>query len=93
MEIRFKKKSQLIDIVITAVAAVLSVGIMLYGISKFGLGEAWPELVLNLFYIVCLVLMAMFFFQETRQPTIQLLEFDMHRYYCAFARHTLSASA
>ena len=50
METRFKKKSQIIDIGITAVAAVLSVGIMLYGISHFGLGEAWPELVLNLCY-------------------------------------------
>ena len=29
METRFKKKSQIIDITITAVAAVLSVGIML----------------------------------------------------------------
>ena len=40
METRFKKKSQLIDVRITAVAAVLSVTIMLYGVSHFGLGEA-----------------------------------------------------
>ena len=64
METRFKKKSQLIDITITAVAAALSVGIMLYGISYFGLGEAWPELVLNLFYIACLVMMALYFFKR-----------------------------
>ena len=64
METRFKKKSQIIDITITAVAAVLSVGIMLYGISYFGLGEAWPELVLNLFYIACLVMMALYFFKR-----------------------------
>ncbi len=64
METRFKKKSQIIDIGITAVAAVLSVGIMLYGISHFGLGEAWPELVLNLCYIGCLVLIAMYFFKR-----------------------------
>lgn len=37
-------------------AAVLSVGIMLYGVGHFGLREAWPELVLNLFYMACLVL-------------------------------------
>ncbi len=48
----------------TAVAAVLSVGIMLYGISHFGLGEAWPELVLNLCYIACLVMMVMYFFKR-----------------------------
>ena len=56
MERRFKKKSQIIDITITAVAAVLSVGIMLYGIRHFGLVEAWPELVLNLCYIACLIM-------------------------------------
>ncbi len=64
MEPRFKKKSQIIDIGITAVAVVLSVGTMLYGVSQFGLGEAWPELVLNLFYIACLVMMAAYFFKR-----------------------------
>ena len=64
METRFKKKSQIIDIGITAVAAVLSVGIMLYGVIRFGLGEAWPELVLNVFYIACIVMMAMYFFKR-----------------------------
>jgi hypothetical protein len=64
METRFKKKSQIIDIGMTAVAAVLSVGIMLYGISHFGLKEAWPELVLNLCYIACLVMMVMYFFKR-----------------------------
>ena len=64
METRFRKKSQIIDIGMTAVAAVLSVGIMLYGISHFGLGEAWPELVLNLCYIACLVMMAMYLFNR-----------------------------
>ena len=64
METRFKRKSQLIDIGITAVSAVLSVGTMLYGIVHFGLGEAWPELVLNLCYIACLAMMAMYFFKR-----------------------------
>ena len=64
METRFKKKSQIIDIAITAVSAALSVGIMLYGVSHFGLGEAWNELVLNMFYIACLVMMAMYFFKR-----------------------------
>jgi len=64
METRFKKKSQIIDVGITAVCAVLSVGTMLYGIIHFGLAEAWNELVLNLFYIACLVLMGMYFFKR-----------------------------
>ena len=64
MTTRFKKKSQIIDIGITAAAAVLSVGIMLYGVRCFGLDEAWPELVLNLCYIACLAMMAMYFFRR-----------------------------
>ncbi|MBO4263111.1 MAG: hypothetical protein J5871_00335 [Bacteroidales bacterium] len=62
MNIRFKNKSDVFNIVVTAVAAVLSVGIMLYGVWHFGLQESWPELVLNLFYIACLVMMWMYFF-------------------------------
>ena len=64
MKTRYKKKAKIIDIVITAVAGVLSVGIMLYGVSHFGLREAWPELVLNVFYIACLVMMWMYFFNR-----------------------------
>ena len=48
--------------VITALAAVVSVGIMLYGVWHFGLRETWPELVLNVFYISCLVMIWLFFF-------------------------------
>ncbi len=62
MATRFKKKGQIIDIGITAVAALLSVGIMLHAVMHFGLKAAWPELVLNAFYIACLVMMAMYFF-------------------------------
>ena len=62
MEIRFKKKSEVFEILVTAVAAVLSVGIMLYGVWHFGLENTWPELILNLLYIACLVMMWMYFF-------------------------------
>ena len=62
MSIRFKNKSDIFNIVVTAVAAVLSVGIMLYGVAHFGLENTWPELVLNLFYIACVVMMWMYFF-------------------------------
>ena len=62
MSIRFTNKSDVFNIVVTVVAAVLSVGIMLYGVWHFGLQNTWPELVLNVFYIACLVMMWMYFF-------------------------------
>ena len=64
MQTRFKKGAKVFDIVITAVAGMFSVGMMLYGIGHFGLGEAWPELVLNLFYIACLAMIWMYFFNR-----------------------------
>ena len=64
METRFKKKSQIIDIGITAVSVALMVGTMLYGIGHFGFAESWNELTLNLFYIACLVMMGMYFFKR-----------------------------
>lgn len=39
METRFKKTAKIFDIVITAVAAILSVLIVLYGVVHFGLEE------------------------------------------------------
>ena len=62
MQTRFKKGTKIFDIVITAVAGMLSVVVMLYGVAYFGLKEAWPELVLNLFYVACLVMIGMYFF-------------------------------
>ena len=62
MSIRFKNKSDIFNIVVTVVAAVLSVGIMLYGVWHFGIQNTWPELILNLLYIACLVMMWMYFF-------------------------------
>lgn len=64
METRFKKKSQIFDIVFTGIGAVLSVGVMLFGVIHFGLSDAWNELVLNLFYIACLVMMVLYFFKR-----------------------------
>ena len=64
MAIRFKKQSEIFDVLITAIAALLSVGIMLYGVWHFGLKESWPELVLNLFYIACIVMMWLFIFNR-----------------------------
>jgi hypothetical protein len=62
MGIRFKNKSDITNVLITAIAAVVSVGVMLYGVWHFGLENAWPELVLNVFYIACIVMMWMYFF-------------------------------
>ena len=62
MMTRFKDRAKNLDVVITALAAMLSVGIMIYGIFHFGLKETWPELVLNLFYIACIVMIWMYFF-------------------------------
>lgn len=66
METRFKKNSKIFDIVITAIGGTLSVAVMIYAVFHFGLSEAWPELVLNMFYIVCLTLIWMYFFSRLK---------------------------
>ena len=63
LNVRFKKKSEIFDVGITAIGGLVSVGTMLYGVVHLGLSETWPELVLNLFYIACLVMMGMYFFK------------------------------
>jgi len=72
---RFKERAKTIDVVITTLAIMLSVGTMIYGIFHFGLKETWPELVLNLFYIACIVMMWMFFFNR--------LESNQFNYWCS----------
>ena len=70
MEVRFKKKSEIFDVLITAIAAVVSIGVMLYAVGHFGLRQSWPELVLNVFYVACVAMMWMYFFNyriTTRQ--------------------------
>ena len=62
MELRFKDKGTIFNVAVTIFAAVVSVGMMLYGVWHFGLQETRPELVLNVFYIACLVMMWMYFF-------------------------------
>ena len=77
MKTRFKKNAKIFDIVITALAGIVSVGVMLYAVLHFGLQEAWPELVLNVFYIACLVMIGMYFFDRL----------DTHRfnYWCSMS--------
>jgi hypothetical protein len=69
--VRFKQKSKIFDVAITAVAGVLSVGIMLYAVGHFGLANAWNELVLNIFYVACLVMIWMYFFNSRHITTQQ----------------------
>lgn len=68
MKTRFKKGAKIFDIVVTAIGGTLSVGVMLYAVFHFGLRESWPELVLNLFYIACLLMIWMYFFTYRITP-------------------------
>lgn len=62
MEIRFKSKSDVFNVLVTIIAAVVSVGTMIYGVLHLGISETWPELVLNVFYIACVTMLLMYFF-------------------------------
>ena len=62
MRTRFKKNAKVADIMVTAIGGTLSVGVILYGVYHFGLSETWPELVLNVFYIACLAMIWMYFY-------------------------------
>jgi hypothetical protein len=73
--IRFNERRQIFDIVITGLAGILSVAVMLYGVFHFGFKNTWPELVLNTFYLACLVMMWMYFFNR--------LEPDQLNYWCS----------
>lgn len=66
MTTRFKDRAKTIDIVITTLAIMLSVGIMIYGIFHYGLKETWPEMVLNMFYIACVVMIWLYFFNRLK---------------------------
>ena len=63
MDIRFKQKSKILDIAIVLLAGIASVSLMIYAVFHFGLENAWNELILNFFYIACLVMIAMYFFK------------------------------
>ena len=66
--LRFKKKAKVIDIVITVVAGMFSVGIILYGVAHFGLEEALRGL--SGHDVVVL-------FQPSQTTAVQLLVLDM----------------
>ena len=62
--LRFTEKAKIFDVGITAVAGIASVAVMLYAVGHFGLKESWHELVLNVFYVACLVMIGMYFFNR-----------------------------
>lgn len=64
MKTRYKQNAKVFDIVITAIGGMVSVGVMFYAVFHFGLKESWPELVLNMFYIACLVMIWRYFFNR-----------------------------
>lgn len=61
--IRFRKKTNIFNVAFTGLSAMLSVGIVLYGVGHFGISVAWAEIVLNVFYIACIVMMWLYFFK------------------------------
>ena len=62
--LRFKKKIKIADVGITAIAGILSVCVMYYAVYKFGLYEAGEELILNAFYLACLTMIGLYFFNR-----------------------------
>ncbi len=64
MDLRFKKRGTILDVGITTVAAMLSVGALVYGVYKFGLGDEYSKLgiILDVLYITCVVMIWMYFF-------------------------------
>lgn len=64
--LRFKTKSKLFDVGLTTVVGLLSVVTMILFVVQFGLKNTWPELVLTMFYLTCLVLMCLFFFNRLK---------------------------
>ena len=62
--LRFKRKIKIVDVGITAIAGILSVCVMYYAVYKFGMQEAGEELILNMFYLACLVMIGLYFFNR-----------------------------
>ena len=67
--LRFKKKIKIADVGITAIAGIFSVCAMFYAVYKFGLYEAGEELILNAFYVACLTMIGLYFFNRMTPNT------------------------
>lgn len=62
--LRYKTKSKIFDVSVTTIVGLLSVVTMILAVAHFGFRNTWPELVLTMFYLTCLVLMCLFFFNK-----------------------------
>jgi len=64
MEIRFKKRTVILNVVVSVLSVILSVGSLIYGVYLFGLSDAFSRLglILDMFYIACVVMIWMYFF-------------------------------
>lgn len=62
--LRFKKKTKIVDVGVTVIAGILSVCAMFYAVYKFGMQEAGEEIILNIFYVACLTMIGLFFFNR-----------------------------
>ncbi len=64
MKTRYEEKGKILDIAISAIAALLSVGTSFYGVIYFGLGDVYARmgLIENLLYMLCLAMTWMYFF-------------------------------
>lgn len=62
--LRFKKKIKIADVGVTAIAGIVSVCAMYYAVYKFGMQEAGEELILNMFYVACLTMIGLYFFNR-----------------------------
>lgn len=70
MQTRFNQKTQILDIAICAVSVMLSMGTTLYGVFHFGLSDSYSQLdlILNIFYIACVVMIWIYFFNLRFTP-------------------------
>ncbi|MCR4765518.1 MAG: hypothetical protein K5856_05025 [Bacteroidaceae bacterium] len=65
MEKRFKQRTKILDIAISFISVVLSVGSLVYGAFYYDLDDLsiLIELSLNVLYILCLVLIGLYFYK------------------------------
>ncbi len=66
---RFKTLSKILDIVITATGGVLSVITVIHNLTELGVEVMWLEPVLDVFYIACLTLIWLYFFNRIESKT------------------------
>ncbi len=69
VETRFKTLSKILEVVITAAGGVISVISVIHNLTEFGVSEMWLEPLLDVFYIACLLLIWLYFFNRIESKT------------------------